>query len=311
MLFIYSKPIELFDTAFIVLRKKRLIVLHWYHHITVMLYAWYSYKLKNAAGLWFIAMNFTVHAVMYCYYALVAARTKPSWDYIVTAMQISQMVVGVLVCVMVPYYANYSDLGCKGMTAFSYAAGVIMYSSYLLLFVMLAVGRYCVGGAGSKDSEGDKALPVAAVQAALTADAVDSSTRKIKLPSEDKEASSEDDEGDSEDEEDKDEKKSKSKPKPRRSKKKPRSRRSSRVAELLREADEFQVAETELLRRRRNVRSQHEQDSDEGEEAGWGGAADAGPIADEDRRPLDTAPQHKVAGHRPVTRSQSRGRLHP
>ena len=77
MLFIFSKIPELFDTAFIVLRKKKLIFLHWYHHITVLLYCWDSYASCAAPGLWFMAMNYTVHALMYTYYTLAAMATVP------------------------------------------------------------------------------------------------------------------------------------------------------------------------------------------------------------------------------------------
>ena len=50
-LFIISKIPELIDTVFIVLRKKPLIFLHWYHHVTVLLYCWNSYVTESAAGL--------------------------------------------------------------------------------------------------------------------------------------------------------------------------------------------------------------------------------------------------------------------
>ncbi|XP_074928969.1 very long chain fatty acid elongase 3 isoform X2 [Chelonoidis abingdonii] len=38
-MFVQSKVPELGDTVFIILRKQRLIFLHWYHHVTVLLYA--------------------------------------------------------------------------------------------------------------------------------------------------------------------------------------------------------------------------------------------------------------------------------
>ena len=41
MLFIFSKLPELIDTVFIVLRKRQLIFLHWYHHVTVLLFCWH------------------------------------------------------------------------------------------------------------------------------------------------------------------------------------------------------------------------------------------------------------------------------
>lgn len=40
--FALSKPIELLDTLFLILRKRPVIFLHWYHHVTVLLYTWLS-----------------------------------------------------------------------------------------------------------------------------------------------------------------------------------------------------------------------------------------------------------------------------
>ena len=56
--FVLSKPLELFDTVFIVLRKKPLIFLHWYHHVTVLLFCWHSYAHRSPNALWFVAMNY-------------------------------------------------------------------------------------------------------------------------------------------------------------------------------------------------------------------------------------------------------------
>lgn len=35
---------EFGDTVFIVLRKRPLLFLHWYHHVTVLVYTWHAYK---------------------------------------------------------------------------------------------------------------------------------------------------------------------------------------------------------------------------------------------------------------------------
>ena len=40
VLFTWSKLFELFDTALLVLRKRQLIPLHWFHHASVIAFAW-------------------------------------------------------------------------------------------------------------------------------------------------------------------------------------------------------------------------------------------------------------------------------
>ncbi|XP_030628561.1 elongation of very long chain fatty acids protein 6-like [Chanos chanos] len=131
--FVMSKAPELGDTVFIVLRKQRLIFLHWYHHITVLLYSWYSYKDQVAGGGWFMTMNFTVHALMYSYYAARAAglRVPRPCAMVITATQIAQMAMGLAVSALV--YSWMQDGNCP-----SYIDNIVwaslMYLSYLLLF---------------------------------------------------------------------------------------------------------------------------------------------------------------------------------
>ena len=150
-LFILSKIPELIDTVFIVLRKKPLIFLHWYHHVTVLLYCWNSYVTESGAGLYFASMNYIVHAVMYFYYYLATSRllpkSFPSW--IITIMQISQMIIGTAVVGSCLYYHQYGGVkyapGKCNNSGSNLIAGGIMYASYLYLFVEFAVKRFIFG----------------------------------------------------------------------------------------------------------------------------------------------------------------------
>ncbi|KFV03014.1 Elongation of very long chain fatty acids protein 6, partial [Tauraco erythrolophus] len=89
-LFSLSKFLELGDTVFIVLRKKKLIFLHWYHHAITLILIWYAYKDMVAGSGWLTILNYSIHAVMYFYYAMRAAGFQVS-RYIAMAITISQM----------------------------------------------------------------------------------------------------------------------------------------------------------------------------------------------------------------------------
>lgn len=147
-LFIYSKPLELIDTFFIVVRKRPLIFLHWYHHVTVLLFCWHSYAFESSTGLFFVAMNYSVHAIMYGYYFLMAIRMKPKWmnPMFITLSQIAQMVVGVFVSLSAVYYRNTEGCNVKNDNLL---AGGLMYGSYFALFAKFAVDRY-LGKSGMK-----------------------------------------------------------------------------------------------------------------------------------------------------------------
>jgi hypothetical protein len=142
MLFIFSKIPELIDTVFIVLRKKPLIFLHWYHHVTVLLFCWSAYSTMAGSGLYFVAMNYSVHALMYGYYCLQALGVCPKSfpAILITMSQILQMFVGTGVCISCWYY-KYSGKVCANETS-NLIAGALMYGSYLYLFMDFAVRRY-------------------------------------------------------------------------------------------------------------------------------------------------------------------------
>ncbi|GMT23477.1 hypothetical protein PFISCL1PPCAC_14774, partial [Pristionchus fissidentatus] len=133
-LFILSKVPELVDTVFIVLRKRPLLFLHWYHHITVLVYCWHSYQEHTGAGRWFIWMNYGVHAVMYSYYAArcLKIRTPKFLAMFITILQISQMVVGVTISVAV-YRIKSSGESCQQSWE-NLLLGSTIYFSYFILF---------------------------------------------------------------------------------------------------------------------------------------------------------------------------------
>lgn len=143
-LFVYSKIPELMDTFFIIARKRPLIFLHWYHHVTVLLYCWHSYAVEAPQALYFVAMNYSVHAIMYGYYALSAMKIKPVWlpPVMITATQIMQMMVGVIVQCKASYEYLYNSNESCSLNGTNIFWGGIMYASYLKLFSDFALKRY-------------------------------------------------------------------------------------------------------------------------------------------------------------------------
>eukprot|EP00457_Paulinella_chromatophora_P008777 gb/GEZN01008824.1/.p1 GENE.gb/GEZN01008824.1/~~gb/GEZN01008824.1/.p1 ORF type:complete len:413 (-),score=48.39 gb/GEZN01008824.1/:89-1327(-) len=141
-LFIFSKYPELIDTVFIVLRKKPLIFLHYYHHVTVLLFCLHAYICASSLGLYFATMNYLVHSIMYFYYFLTAYGYRPPYfmSMFVTVLQITQMFVGILLLLIVKLYWNIG-LPCD-MAVNSWNAGALMYASYFLLFFVFFVNRY-------------------------------------------------------------------------------------------------------------------------------------------------------------------------
>ncbi|XP_034716653.1 elongation of very long chain fatty acids protein 6-like [Etheostoma cragini] len=152
--FVLSKAPELGDTVFIILRKQRLIFLHWYHHITVLLYSWYSYKDQVAGGGWFMTMNYVVHSLMYTYYAARAAglRVPRPCAMVITATQILQMVMGLAVLGLVYHWMH--DVHCPSNVD-NVAWGFLMYLSYLVLFALFFYDTYLRGSSGDKASKAE------------------------------------------------------------------------------------------------------------------------------------------------------------
>ena len=141
-LFFLSKQVEFGDTFFVVLRKTPLNFIHWYHHITVLVYASYGIVHISAVANWFAAANFLVHSVMYTYYALKASglRIPTSVSQIITTLQLVQFVLGLTV--LVAACIHRSNGGMCDATDGLLAIGLTVYSSYVVLFLNFFYQRY-------------------------------------------------------------------------------------------------------------------------------------------------------------------------
>lgn len=133
-LFPLSKLPELVDTSFIVLRKQKMVFLHYYHHVTVFIYCWFSYAYPISTGIWFGIVNYFVHSLMYGYYTVKASgRRPPRWvAKSITIIQLSQMFAGVLL----NYLATKSLLENKTCETnpFAICLSIFFYVSYAILF---------------------------------------------------------------------------------------------------------------------------------------------------------------------------------
>lgn len=143
--FMLSKIAELMDTFFIIAHKKPLIFLHYWHHITVLLYSWFAFVRDVPSSIIFMAVNSGVHAIMYGYYFLMTIKMKPKWinPVWITVAQLVQMVIGLTVTGFSVYYFKTAteEKPCD-IEADTFIPCFCMYGSYFLLFLNFFIQRY-------------------------------------------------------------------------------------------------------------------------------------------------------------------------
>uniref|UniRef100_A0A7S0JG57 Elongation of fatty acids protein n=1 Tax=Calcidiscus leptoporus TaxID=127549 RepID=A0A7S0JG57_9EUKA len=141
-LFTWSKLFELFDTVLLVARKRPLILLHWFHHASVIGFVWSSWIYVTPLALWYGAMNFSVHSLMYSYFlASSFDRRILHVAPFVTAMQIAQFAWGTVINSLAAVSWSSNSIGCAVHPSFL-QIGVVMYLAYGALFVRLFLQRY-------------------------------------------------------------------------------------------------------------------------------------------------------------------------
>jgi len=142
-IFCLSKYIELIDTLFLILRKRPVEFLHWYHHTTVLAYTWYSLAILSSPGSIFGCVNSFVHTFMYFYFFLTSCGYRPTWGKLITIIQIAQMLIGIAASTIWSYYYFVEDSCPLYSNAFIYFFSTLaLYGSYFFLFYQFYRKRY-------------------------------------------------------------------------------------------------------------------------------------------------------------------------
>ncbi|KAJ9118283.1 hypothetical protein QFC22_004194 [Naganishia vaughanmartiniae] len=164
----YFKYIELIDTLFLVLKKKKLAFLHVFHHAATAVLCHNQLDGRTSVQWVVITLNLFVHVIMYYYYYATAGGAKIWWKKYLTTLQITQFVIDLLVVYFAsythfamtrfPFLPNMGDCAGSEPAAF-FGSGLL--TSYLFLFIAFYRATY-KKAAGNKADKGKRAVAQAA-----------------------------------------------------------------------------------------------------------------------------------------------------
>jgi len=139
-MFYIMKYLELFDTVFLILKKRKVIFLHWYHHCNVVLVVWLAIRDQIVMGFITCLTNSIVHVFMYYYYALKTRGISIWWRRYLTQMQIFQFVIDVSTSLFYAYF-YWTDVSCRGSIR-SWLFANFVGSSLFFLFLRFYFQQY-------------------------------------------------------------------------------------------------------------------------------------------------------------------------
>ncbi|XP_023210229.1 elongation of very long chain fatty acids protein 6-like [Centruroides sculpturatus] len=142
LLFLFSKILELGDTLLIVLRKRRLMFLHWYHHVVTLVLVWFISYREVSIGIVAGVINGLVHSFMYLYFTVKAMNIRiPTFvAMFITAIQTLQMMLMASFTIWM-YWRLINKQECdSSKDELEYI--FLVYLSYLFLFIYLFYNSY-------------------------------------------------------------------------------------------------------------------------------------------------------------------------
>lgn len=126
---------ELIDTVLLVLKKKPVDMLHFYHHAATLLLVYTQLVFADTVQWVPIMINLLVHVIMYYYYFITSCgKHQIWWKKYLTVFQIAQFVIDLIACWSAYLLLLFYPKGCHGghLGAIS---GVAIITSYLFLFI--------------------------------------------------------------------------------------------------------------------------------------------------------------------------------
>uniref|UniRef100_A0A915P087 Elongation of very long chain fatty acids protein n=1 Tax=Meloidogyne floridensis TaxID=298350 RepID=A0A915P087_9BILA len=143
-----SKIPELIDTLFVVLRKRPLMFMHWYHHALTGYFAFVTFYEENAYMVWVVWLNYFIHSFMYSYYCARAIRIRvpPQLAQLLTFAQICQFMIthAVMGHLLWLCYSNTNKV--YAVTKRGFFIGAFMEVTYILLWFRFYYISYIANG---------------------------------------------------------------------------------------------------------------------------------------------------------------------
>uniref|UniRef100_A0A6V3R5E0 Elongation of fatty acids protein n=1 Tax=Lotharella globosa TaxID=91324 RepID=A0A6V3R5E0_9EUKA len=149
--FHYSKYIEFADTFFLIMQRKDVSWLHFFHHCGACINVGILARSGIEAAFLFVTLNGFVHTIMYAYYGLALVGIRFKAKSLITIMQIVQFFTGF------GSFYTYKNIPCFGSSQALMGVYVYTYSYVgvvLLFFVNFFIQNYCKGKKAKNASNG-------------------------------------------------------------------------------------------------------------------------------------------------------------